>query len=98
MRTLIEDLLSYSRAGREVTMTPVDCAEVVEEVRRNLGPALEETGGSVTVHGDLPTVLVDRSQLTQVFANLTANALKYRRPEVAPAVHVSARREEGAWL
>jgi light-regulated signal transduction histidine kinase (bacteriophytochrome) len=97
MRVLIEDLLSYSRAGREAQFQPVDVTEVMEQVRRNLGPALGESGGSLIVDGDLPTLTADRTQLVQVFTNLVANSLKYRRPDLAPAVHVSALHAEDSW-
>ena len=97
MRVLIEDLLSYSRAGREAQFQPVDVTEVMEQVRRNLGPALGESGGSLIVDGDLPTLTADRTQLVQVFTNLVANSLKYRRPDLAAAVHVSALHAEDSW-
>ena len=97
MRVLIEDLLSYSRAGREAQFQPVDVTEVMEQVRRNLGPALGESGGSLIVDGDLPTLTADRTQLVQVFTNLVANSLKYRRPDLAPDVHVSALHAEDSW-
>jgi light-regulated signal transduction histidine kinase (bacteriophytochrome) len=42
--------------------------------------------------GPLPTVMADAGQLEQVFQNLLANALKFRRPGVPPRVTVSAER------
>jgi PAS domain S-box-containing protein len=97
MRVLIEDLLSYSRAGREAEVQPVDVTEVMEQVRRNLGPALEESGGSLIVDDHLPTLIADRTQLVQVFTNLVANSLKYCRPNLAPNIHVSAVHAEDSW-
>jgi PAS domain S-box-containing protein len=97
MRVLIEDLLSYSRAGREAEFQPVDVTEVMEQVRRNLGPALEESGGSLIVDDHLPTLIADRTQLVQVFTNLVANSLKYCRPNLAPNIHVSAVHAEDSW-
>jgi PAS domain S-box-containing protein len=97
MRVLIEDLLNYSRAGREVTFQPVDVTEVMEQVRHNLGAALEESGGSLTLDGELPALIADRTQLVQVLTNLVANSLKYRRPDLAPAVHVSALHVGDSW-
>jgi signal transduction histidine kinase len=49
-------------------------------------------------------VLADEAQLAQVFQNLIANALKFRREGVLPRVHVTAREGErggegeGAWV
>jgi light-regulated signal transduction histidine kinase (bacteriophytochrome) len=49
-------------------------------------------------HDPLPTLIADRVQLGQVFQNLIANAIKFRREGVAPHVHVSARREGEEWV
>jgi PAS domain S-box-containing protein len=96
MRVLIEDLLSYSRAGREAAFQPIGLTELMEQVRCNLGPALEESGGSLIIDGKLPTLIADRTQLIQVLTNLVSNSLKYCRPDVAPVVHVSGRNEKGS--
>ncbi len=97
MKTLIDDLLAYSKVRTEgKPPVPVGCASAVEAACANLAGQLEEAGAEVT--GDeLPTVLADPTQLMQVFQNLIMNALKYRsdRP---PHVHVSARREGVRWV
>jgi light-regulated signal transduction histidine kinase (bacteriophytochrome) len=49
-------------------------------------------------HGPLPTVMADEAQLGQVFQNLIANAIKFRREDVPPRVHVSAEREGEEWV
>jgi PAS domain S-box-containing protein len=97
MRVLIEDLLTFSRAGREMQFQPVDINDVMGQVRLNLGPALDETGGSLTIDGELPILSADRTQLTQVLTNLVANSLKYSRPGMAPVVHASARHDGDSW-
>ena len=75
----------------------MDVADAMCEVLRNLSPALEETGGSLIVDGHLPTLLADRTQLVQVLTNLCANSLKYSRPNLAAAVHISAVYEGNSW-
>jgi signal transduction histidine kinase/CHASE3 domain sensor protein len=104
MQTLITDLLTYSRASRrDVTMEPVDLEAVLERVEASLQVAIEESGATVT-HDPLPTVAGDGTQLTQLFQNLVANAIKFRG-EAPPEIHVSAERgaepgaerQDGAW-
>ncbi len=46
-------------------------------------------------HDPLPAVLADPTQLRQVFQNLIANAVKFRREGVPPRVHVAAERDGG---
>ena len=48
-------------------------------------------------HDDLPALRVEPTHLVQLFQNLIGNAIKFRRPGVAPAVHVGACREEDQW-
>jgi PAS domain S-box-containing protein len=103
MQGLINDLLALSRVGTQgKPFAPVDTGAVMQRVLRWLGGALEESGGEVVV-GPLPTVTGDAGQLEQLFQNLVANALKFRRPGVAPRVEVTAERRGdahggGEWL
>jgi signal transduction histidine kinase len=89
MQRLIQDLLTYSRVGtRGREFKPCETAPVVQHVVENLQAALAETKGEVKV-GPLPPVLADESQLTQLFQNLLANALKFHGQE-PPRVEVAA--------
>jgi PAS domain S-box-containing protein len=89
MQRLIQDLLTYSRVGtRGREFKPCETALVVQHVVENLKAAIEETKGEVKV-GPMPAVLADESQLTQLFQNLLANALKFHGQE-PPRVEVAA--------
>jgi light-regulated signal transduction histidine kinase (bacteriophytochrome) len=89
MQRLIQDLLTYSRVGtRGREFKPCETAPVVRRVVENLQTMLDETKGEVKV-GPLPAVLADESQLTQLFQNLLANALKFHG-QVPPYVEVAA--------
>jgi signal transduction histidine kinase len=87
-RTLIRDLLEYSRAGRgELLNETVEMKDVVGEALEMLAGPVEQSGGVVTVE-DLPVILGDPRKLRQVFLNLISNALKFA--EDIPVVRVSA--------
>jgi len=97
MQALIQDLLAFSRVGRNDTRcAEVDCDGVMKEILLSLGPAMQESGAVVT-HGPLPVVCADRSQLSQVFQNLIGNAIKFRGKE-APAISVQAEKSGEQWL
>jgi PAS domain S-box-containing protein len=97
MRTLIEDLLEYSRyllvdpAGRLVRT-----GEAVREVVASMETAGIETG-SVEI-GALPDVWYDETSVLAVLRNLIGNAVKFQRPDTAPRVEVTGRMEDGRVL
>ncbi|MEO8595221.1 MAG: PAS domain S-box protein [Candidatus Solibacter sp.] len=97
MQTLIEDLLSYTRATRQGDgpVPRLDSGVVLERVLQQLRPAIEESAARVVVDGPLPQIAIHEVHLTQLFQNLISNALKYRSAE-DPYVHISAlERENG---
>ncbi len=97
MRTLIEDLLAYSRAGRsERPFEPVDTARMVAEVAATLR-ALGDDRPPVVASDGLPTVEGDPAQLAQLFQNLIGNGVKFVAPGVQPRVAVRAVPEGGCW-
>lgn len=91
MRTLIDDLLSFSRITTQARpFTPVPLTQVAREVVSDLEERIRQTAGRVEV-GDLPTVAADRTQMRQLLQNLIANGLKFHRPEVPPVLRVLGR-------
>lgn len=97
MQQLLNDLLTYARVGtRAKPPAPVDLNEVVVHTETNLIEAIKESGAVVT-QGPLPTVAGDEVQLTQLFQNLLANAIKFRTGN-PPWIHISARFREGHWV
>jgi PAS domain S-box-containing protein len=79
MGCLIDDLLLFSRVGRdEMCKIPVDTNQLVQEVIANLRPDTEHRNIAWTI-ASLPPVAADRAMLRQVFANLIGNAVKYTR-------------------
>jgi signal transduction histidine kinase len=96
MQRLINDLLAFSRIGRLTAgFTDVDLDAVLARVRSQF----EDRAGDDAqfVWSDLPTVEGEEPLLTTLFVNLIGNALKFRRPDVAPVITVTAERDEQEW-
>jgi light-regulated signal transduction histidine kinase (bacteriophytochrome) len=97
MQSLIKDLLTFSRFGKaEIELQTIDCGTVVEQALKNLQVAVQESGAVVNWNG-LPTVMGDPSQLTQVFQNLIANAIKFHGSET-PMIQIDAEEKDHEWL
>jgi light-regulated signal transduction histidine kinase (bacteriophytochrome) len=92
MNTLIDDLLTYSRASRGVeTPKKIALNEVVKQVIDDLEIKIQNENAKIIV-GDLPIVEAQQVQMQQLFQNLIDNALKFRKPNVSPVVQISVRK------
>ena len=96
MKTLIQDLLSYSRVTRKTELLArVQLGTVVQTVRHTMRLSIDESGARIEV-GELPSVLGDESQLAHLFQNLIGNAIKYRGDQ-RPVVEVNAKALDETW-
>ena len=97
MQALIQDLLKFSRVGKaEIEPRTTECRAVVEQALKNLQAAVQESGAVVNWNS-LPVVMADASQLTQVFQNLIANAIKFHGAE-APLIQIDAEKIDHEWV
>lgn len=98
MSRLIEDILSFSNASNTTQVVAnVDLDRVLDQVVSDLDVAISETGA--TIHrGELPAIEGDPTQLGQLFQNLIANALKFRKPDQAPQIWIDADVRGAQWV
>jgi signal transduction histidine kinase len=85
MRNLIDSILLYSQVSQGgLPLVPVNTSEALDKALTNLKASLEETGAVIT-KDCLPMVQGEPIQLCQIFQNLIANALKFRKgtPEIS---------------
>ena len=100
MDQLVLDLLEYSRVGRfsgPIIAMPV--FPVLELALINLEMAITNCGATISVDDGIrdSSVMADQGQIMRLFQNLIANGLKYRQPDVAPAIRIGGRRTNGDW-
>lgn len=90
MRTLINDLLAFSRVIRSSEpFVQVDLGVVTTEVLGDLEVRIEKTGAKVDI-GKLPTIDADPLQIRQLMLNLLSNALKFQPPGATPVIEISS--------
>lgn len=97
MRQLIDDLLSFSRVGTQAkALSPVSSEAALNAALANLSLSISESGAEIK-REPLPVVLADQSQLTQLFQNLIANAIVYRRADEPPRIQIRAEKKDRQW-
>ncbi|MBC8046572.1 MAG: GHKL domain-containing protein [Fimbriimonadaceae bacterium] len=86
MHVLIEGLLKYSKVSSEyVEKQELNLKDVLNNVLDNLETSISENHVNVAI-ANLPVLVGDKLQLSQLFQNLISNAIKYRSlkdPEIS---------------
>jgi len=89
MSLLINDLLALSRvATKRKPFVTQPLKPIVDGALDDLEVVIEETKANIQI-ASLPTVSCDDSQLRQLFFNLIANALKFRKSNVVPEISIA---------
>ena len=96
MKTLIRDLLAYSRIGtREQARESIAVSVPIDLALENLKLVVLEKHASISIR-PMPVISGDPVLLTQLFQNLIGNALKFAGKET-PRIQINARRESCDW-
>jgi len=95
MRSLIDDLLSYSRVSTgPLAREPLDLQILLADILEVWAPEIEKAQARIE-HDAFPSLSADPALLRQVFDHLLSNALKFRKGE---GVQIRFRvREDGAF-
>jgi len=97
MKTLINDLLAFSRVGRaDFTLITADMNDILEKTLNDIQPLMREKQATIT-HEALPTLKVNPYQMGQLLQNLITNAIKFHGNQ-PPRIHLSARQEGQEWV
>lgn len=92
MRTLIDNLLEFSRVTRSHNpFEQGDLNYVVKEVLNDLYLDVEDGKAEVKVD-ELPIIEMVMPQMKQLFNNLLTNAIKFHRPGVLPKITIKSKR------
>ncbi|MDJ0687814.1 MAG: response regulator [Xenococcaceae cyanobacterium MO_188.B32] len=97
MQTLIQDLLTYSRAGKnEQTWISVDLNETLKQIIVDLQANITENNAEIIVK-NLPTVIANPVEMSQLLQNLITNGLKFRG-KANPIIEIDTISQPQQWL
>jgi signal transduction histidine kinase len=96
MQRLISDLLAFSRVTtRAHPRAPTDSGRALDRAISALRASIEESHARIT-RSEMPQVMANETQLSQVFQNLLSNAIKFERGE-SPQIQVSVESRGDEW-
>ena len=94
MESLINDLLTFSRLStRTQPFVEVDLNTILKGVLADLEVSIEKTNTRFEL-GTLPVIEAEPTQMRQLFQNLIANAIKFRKETEAPYITITAVKRE----
>jgi|GEM_PF-1572949 len=97
MNILIDDLLAYSRIGRQNDSgSALSLDEVLRDVLNEQRDSIRKFCVSVELD-PLPSIKFARTEAYQLFSNLISNAIKFRRDDVPPRISIKCQRSENCW-
>ncbi len=97
MDKLVLGLLDYSRLSKIKELEIVKCNDLVNEVLADLSSAIEESKAQITVES-LPEILGYPLELRQLFQNLIANAIKFKKQNTPPVIQIRAQQDGGSYV
>lgn len=94
MKTLIKDMLEFSRAGKlsREDLDMIDLNEVLEDVMLGLQGLIDQTGTVITFE-NLPQVEAVSAPVRQVIQNLIVNAITYQPEGQKPKIGITSSTE-----
>jgi len=97
LETLIQDLLTYARVGRDKReVRATDLNTVLAQTLEDLSVSIDKNQAQI-IADPLPTVPANSRQMGQLFQNLISNAIKFRR-DIPPQINISAASQKDSWL
>ncbi|UII32873.1 PAS domain S-box protein [Fulvivirga ulvae] len=97
MEKLIHDLLEYSRLSKPKEIEVINCQYLVNTILEDLHSLVSRSKAVIEV-GDLPhKVKAFPGEISMIFQNLIANALKFSKKDRFPQIQIKSKKVDGGW-
>jgi signal transduction histidine kinase len=91
MQKLLDNLLEYSLLGKkDKKLEEINLNKKIERVLLNLTVVIQETQAQINF-SNLPTITAAPTDMLQLFQNVIANALKFRKKDITPIINISCK-------
>ncbi|MES2138856.1 MAG: ATP-binding protein [Bacteroidota bacterium] len=97
MQNLIKDLLDYSRVGKSITFSMVDCNIILKDVIAAMDASIKESNSEI-ISETLPIIKGNYTQLQQLFQNLISNGIKFRKKNSIPIIKITVEEKVTEYL
>jgi light-regulated signal transduction histidine kinase (bacteriophytochrome) len=96
MISQLDSLLDFSRLGRNLKLSKVDCNKIINNVLADLETMIVASDASIEV-SNMPELNVYESEFSQLFQNLIVNAIKFQKPDSKPKIKISSEKSKTKW-
>ncbi|MEO6405866.1 MAG: ATP-binding protein [Ferruginibacter sp.] len=99
MQAMITDLLELSHTAEKNTGKKLcDLHLLFSEAQQNLYGLIQESNATIVTKGELPKLVVNKTDIVRLFQNLLANAIKFKKAGIAPVILLKVVENKVEWL
>jgi signal transduction histidine kinase len=98
MTAMLNGMLDYARVGKNSYQnTTVNLMQTISDVILTLRVSIQENNANITFD-EMPIIETNKILINQLFQNLIGNAIKFRKKDIAPNIHVSGKDEKDQFV
>ncbi len=94
---LINDILAYVKIQKDaIKSEQLDLNEILQVIEKQTLSHFDDDNCTIS-YSNLPRIIANKTQVYQLFQNIINNAVKYRKPNIAPVISVTAEDKISHW-
>lgn len=94
---MIQGLTNYANINNVLPFKKTSTQEIIEETKANLKGLIEENEAVINTENLPDEIVVHKYQLIQLFQNLIANAIKFKKENENPVINIRCQSFEDEW-
>ncbi|MEP6677516.1 MAG: ATP-binding protein, partial [Ferruginibacter sp.] len=99
MQAMITDLLELSHTAENNShKESADLHLLFNEAQQNLYDLIKESNAQIITQGQLPKLMVNKTDIIRLFQNLLANAIKFKKRDTVPVITLKVVEHKDEWL